>query len=159
MPLAGAAASTVARALGPAPSILATVVPVADDPLLGVREVLASRPEVRLALLFGSRARGAARSGSDLDLAVSAAPLDRLGLIRDLSARCGVEVDVVDLDRAGFFLLAQLLRDAVVAHEGKPHAAAEWRTRAILEVESDRPNFELMRDAFLRKTADAHGRP
>jgi uncharacterized protein len=125
-----------------------------------LQRALVGRPEVRLSLLFGSRARGRETPGSDLDLAVSAEPLDRLTLIHDLSAALGLSVDVIDLDRAGYFLLEALLRDGVVVYERDRHAAAEWRTRAILEVETDRPNFERMRDAFLRKTAAAdHGRP
>jgi predicted nucleotidyltransferase len=115
----------------------------------------AGRPEVRLAILFGSRARGVERADSDVDVAVAALPLDRLGLMRDLAAATGLAVDVVDLDRAGYFLLVALLRDGVVVHEGRRHAEAEWRTRAILETETDRPNFERMRDGFLRKTAEA----
>ena len=106
-------------------------------------------------MLFGSRARGVERERSDVDLAVAAAPLDRLGIMRDLSMATGLSVDVVDLDRAGYFLLTALLRDGIVVHEGRRHAAAEWRTRAILETETDRANFERMRDAFLRKTAEA----
>lgn len=54
--------------------------------------VLRGRSEVRLALLFGSRARGRARPDSDVDVAVEG--------------------------------------------EGK-HAAARWRTRAILQTETD----------------------
>ena len=126
-----------------------------EDLAATLRAFFARRPEVRLALLFGSRARGVEREGSDVDLAVSAAPIDRLGLIRDLAAATGRAVDVVDLDRAGYFLVVALLRDGIVVHEGRRHAAAEWRTRAILETETDRPNFERMRDAFLRKTAEA----
>jgi predicted nucleotidyltransferase len=126
-----------------------------DDLPRRLSAFFAGRPEVRLAILFGSRARGGAHEGSDVDIAVAAAPLDRLGLMRELAAVTGLAVDVVDLDRAGYFLLTALLRDGVVVHEGRRHAAAEWRTRAILETETDRPNFERMRDAFLRKTAEA----
>jgi predicted nucleotidyltransferase len=126
-----------------------------EDLTARLRAFFAGRPEVRLAILFGSRARAQERADSDVDVAVAASPLDRLGLMRDLAAAMGRPVDVVDLDRAGYFLLVALLRDGVVVHEGRRHAAAEWRTRAILETETDRPNFERMRDAFLRKTAGA----
>jgi uncharacterized protein len=135
------------------------VAPAGPSLLEILRRFFAGRPEVRLALLFGSRARGRERPGSDLDVAVAARALDRLTLIRDLSEATGLVADVVDLDRAGYFLLEALLRDGVVVHEGERHAAARWRTSAILETETDRPNFERMRDAFLRRTAEgAHGR-
>lgn len=124
-----------------------------EDLTSRLRAFFAGRPEVRLALLFGSRARGLATEGSDVDVAVSADPLDRLDLMRALREATGLEADVVDLDRAGYFLLAALLRDGIVVHEGRRHAGAAWRTRAILATETDRPNFERMRDAFLRRTA------
>ncbi|HVS03253.1 MAG TPA: nucleotidyltransferase domain-containing protein [Thermoanaerobaculia bacterium] len=126
-----------------------------DDLAATLRAFFAGRPEVRLALLFGSRARGVEREGSDVAVAVAADPFDRLALMRDLAAATGLTVDVIDLDRAGYFLLVALLRDGIVVYEGRRHALAEWRTRAILETETDRPNFERMRDAFLRKTAEA----
>lgn len=120
--------------------------------------VLARHPEVRLALLFGSRARGGG-SGSDVDVAVEG-PVDRLALAAELAAVAVADVDVVDVQAAGYPLLRALLRDGVVLHEGEPHAAARFRTRAILETETDRPWFERMRDAYLRRlAARADGRP
>jgi predicted nucleotidyltransferase len=126
------------------------------DPALvaSLERLLATRPEVELALLFGSRSRGRERPGSDLDLAVRARPLDRLTLAREVSEATGLSADVVDLEAAGYFLKKALLRDGVVVREGRRHAAAEWRTSAILETETDRPNFERMRDAFLKRTAE-----
>jgi len=56
---------------------------------------------LRMAMLFGSRASGRARAGSDVDLAVLA---DRrlggeevLALMNDIAARTSLAVDVVDL--------------------------------------------------------------
>jgi uncharacterized protein len=124
-----------------------------------LRAVLARRPEVRLALLFGSRARGHARTGSDVDVAVDGT-VDSLALAADLAAAAHADIDVVDLREAGYPLLRALLRDGVVLHEGEPHAAARFRTRAILETETDRPWFERMRDAYLARLATrADGRP
>src|ERR1700724_1165549 len=119
--------------------------------------VLAGRPEVELALLFGSTARGQARPGSDLDVAVRSLAGhagDPLGLAADLSAAARREVDIVDLDEAGYPMLRILLREAIELHEGRPGAAADWRTRAILETETDRPWFERMRDAYLAHLAE-----
>jgi predicted nucleotidyltransferase len=120
-----------------------------------VHAVLEGHPEVRLALLFGSRARGVAGPRSDLDLAVEVvgrAELDRLGLMRELSAATGLEVDVVDVSpgrRVGYPLLNALVRDAVTLFEGAPHAEAEFRTRALLQTSLDRPAYERMRDGYL----------
>jgi predicted nucleotidyltransferase len=123
-------------------------------------EVVAAHPEVELALLFGSRARGREGTGSDVDVAIEGEGVDRLALARDLSAAVGLEVDVVDLRAAGYPLLKALLRDGVVIHEGQPHAEARFRTRAILQTETDRPWYERMRDGYLRHLAEqADGRP
>lgn len=121
-----------------------------------LRNALRAREDVSLALLFGSRARGQARGDSDADVAVLGRNLDLLALAGDLSDAARVEVDVVSLEDPGYPLLNALLRDGVVLHEGKRHAAASWRTRAILDAETDRPGYERMRDAYLRKLAAGH---
>lgn len=120
-----------------------------------IREVLAEHPEVELVLAFGSRARGVERPDSDLDLAVGGKSIDSLGLMRELTLATDLEVHVAELRGAGYPLLQALLRDAVVVYEGRPHAAAEWRTAAVLITETDRPNWERMRDAYVEKLA--HG--
>lgn len=132
--------------------------------LASLSPVLARHPEIRLALLFGSRARGVAAPAADLDLAVEVTrgeELDRLGLMAELTSATGLEVDVVDVTpgrRVGYPLLAALVRDAVVVHEGERHSGAEFRTRALLETSLDRPWYERMRDAYLdRLASSAHG--
>lgn len=138
--------------------------PVDPDLPAALRPVLELHPEVRLALLFGSRARGVAGPEADLDLAVEVAlgeELDALGLMAELSSATGLEVDLVDVTPGrcvGYPLLAALVRDAVVVHEGERHAEAEFRTRALLQASLDRPWYERMRDAYLgRLAAEAHG--
>jgi predicted nucleotidyltransferase len=128
--------------------------------IAALRRVIADQTGVELALLFGSRAREEHLAGSDVDVAVAGDDIDRLALARDLSAAAGLEVDVVDLRAAGYPLLKALLRDGVVIHEGSRHAEARFRTRAILETETDRPWYERMRDGYLRHLAEqADGRP
>ena len=129
-----------------------------DPVVAALRRALSGRQDVRLALLFGSRARGRGGAGSDADVAVLGEGLDLLALAADLSDAAGVEVDVVSLEDPGYPLLNALLRDSVVLHECKPGAAATWRSQAILETELDRPGYERMRDAYLRKLAEGrHG--
>jgi predicted nucleotidyltransferase len=117
-----------------------------------LRAALHDHKDVRLAILFGSQARERQRPDSDVDLAV-AGPVDRLRLAAELSLALDRDVDVVNLRDAGYPLLKALLRDGIVVHESERGAAADWRTRTILQVETDRPWFERMRDAFLAHLA------
>ncbi len=122
-----------------------------------LRRALENRRDVRLAMLFGSRARGRARPDSDVDLAVEAPGVDLWTLAADLSQAVGLEVDVVDLREAGYPLLKSVLRDGLPVHQGRKGALGSWRYQAIARVELDRPWFERMRDGFLRKLAESHG--
>jgi len=126
--------------------------------LEALRQALRQRG-VELALLFGSRARGNAGEDADADVAVLAPGVNLLALARDLSLAAGLEVEVVDLEQAGYPLLKAVLRDGMVIHQGKAGAGARWRSRAIAQVETDRPWFERMRDAYLKRLAEeARGR-
>ena len=129
------------------------------DPVIeALRKALSGRKDVRLALLFGSRARSRARADSDADVAVLGKDLDLLDLGADLSGAAGVDVDVVSLEDPGFPLLNALLRDSIILHEGERGAAARWRSRALLQAEIDRPGWERMKNAFLRRLAEGrHG--
>ncbi len=72
----------------------------------------------------------------------------------DLSRACGAEVDVVDLATAGVPMLEEFVRDGVVVHEGARYAHARWRTQALVSLETDRPWYGRMRDAWLRRVAE-----
>ncbi|HSG38042.1 MAG TPA: nucleotidyltransferase domain-containing protein, partial [Thermoanaerobaculia bacterium] len=72
-----------------------------DGVIEALRDSLRGREDIRLALLFGSRARGRARKESDADVAVLGRDLDLLSLAADLSGAARVEVDVVSLEDPG----------------------------------------------------------
>jgi predicted nucleotidyltransferase len=134
---------------------------VESDLVQKTRSALAKRSGIRLALLFGSSATRRTHSGSDLDLAVDAPGADLLALAGDLSAELGVEVDIVALEDADIPLLEQLVRDSVMVHEGQRGLGASWRTRALCTLETDRPWFRRMRDAWLKRVSERgfeHGR-
>lgn len=122
-----------------------------------LRRALASRDEVRLAILFGSTARGTDRTASDVDVAVLGRALDPLALARDLSRAIGREAQVVDLDAVGYPMLQAIVRDGIVVAEHERGSAARWRSRALVDLENDRPWFERMRDAYLGRLAGDHG--
>jgi predicted nucleotidyltransferase len=124
-----------------------------DPSVQVIRECLRGRTDVRLALVFGSRARGTATPTSDVDVAVRAPGIDLLGLVADLSRATGLEVDVVDLEDAGVPLLARIVREGVLVHEGGPGAGARWRAQALADLETDGPWFARMREAWLTRVA------
>ena len=76
-------------------------------------EVLARRQGLRLALVFGSVAKGCESADSDVDVAVLAdAPLDaeqRMALIGDLAEATGRAVDLIDVRTAGEPLIGEIL--------------------------------------------------
>jgi len=78
-----------------------------------IRQVLERHKAIRLALLFGSLAKGTAHRESDLDLAVGADhPLDAdetMELISDLAEALGRPVDLIDLSTVGEPLLGQII--------------------------------------------------
>ena len=82
-----------------------------------LKERLDRDPNVRFAMIFGSHARGVARAGSDLDLAVyfthPPAGLDHLDLLSELSDLAGHEVDLVVLNRASALLRHQVLKSRI----------------------------------------------
>lgn len=82
-----------------------------------IRQVLNQHGDIRLAILFGSLAKGRATPQSDLDLAVlMEAPLSaetKMALIGDLSQAIGRPVDLVDLRMVGEPLVGQILKHGV----------------------------------------------
>jgi predicted nucleotidyltransferase len=78
-----------------------------------LRDVLLRQPDIALACVFGSFARGRQTATSDIDVAVAAQePLDarrRLALHDAIASATGRAVDLVDLHCAGPLVLTQAL--------------------------------------------------
>lgn len=119
-----------------------------------IRRALAGRADVRVAVLFGSEARGTAGPGSDVDIAVDAPSVDVLDLVAELSVALDREVDVVALEEATIPLLERLVREGIVVHEGTRGAGALWRSRTLATLETDRPWYARMRDAWLARVSE-----
>jgi predicted nucleotidyltransferase len=101
-----------------------------------LRAALAGGPPLRLAVLFGSRATGRARAGSDFDIGI--VPVDpelslneELLLASTLSAAVSAEVDVVRLDDDGPLLGAEVVRAGICLFEATPGAFAAYRATAM----------------------------
>ena len=79
----------------------------------GIKQVLDRHPIIRLAVLFGSLAKGEAGPDSDLDLAIDVGrPLEgheKIQLIAELAEALGRPVDLIDFFSVGEPLLGQIV--------------------------------------------------
>jgi predicted nucleotidyltransferase len=124
--------------------------------------------EIRVAYLFGSRARGSARADSDLDVALLFAAgmgderratllLSIIAALTDSLGALGERADLLELDRAGSSVAFAVIRD------GKCVLCRDRRARVRLEAsiarryDDERPYRELFRRAALR-TAERMGK-
>ncbi|HEY0479637.1 MAG TPA: nucleotidyltransferase domain-containing protein [Kofleriaceae bacterium] len=115
---------------------------------------LEAHGEVELALLFGSRARGEAGPGSDIDVAVVGRAIDSIGLAIRLSDATGLPVDVVDVsDDPPFALLLAVLRDGVKIRESRPGAYGRFLSHSLMVLETDLPAYRAMQRAFVERVA------
>ncbi len=92
------------------------------DPTLRDGLAAATLPGLDLLVLFGSRARGDARTASDWDFAyLGTSALDRDALADALTRATGSDaVDIVDLAKAGGLLRYRVARDGQVVAETRP---------------------------------------
>jgi predicted nucleotidyltransferase len=140
----------------------------APDPALvaGLRAALPREPRLRLAVLFGSAARGALRPDSDVDVGI--VPYDanltlaaELDLQTRLSAACGREAEIVRLDRATTLLRWQAALHGVPLLSDPPTEWSRFQARAAIEHAELRvvrdPAAERFRERLARGTVEAPG--
>jgi len=60
-------------------------------------------------------------------------------------------VDVVDLDTAPPLLRFEVARDGILIHEGRPHAWADFRARAMLDWWEWSPTARMIQDAAIQR--------
>ena len=101
--------------------------------VLVISDVLQRHPGVRLAVVFGSRARGDATAASDWDIGYLADDrLDRERLMADLVRALDSErIDLVDLERAGGLVRFRAARDGTAVFEAVPDAFARFWLEAV----------------------------
>lgn len=124
-----------------------------DGIIDAVRRTLERRSEVLDAYVFGSIARGDARSDSDVDVAVyvdPGAPMPAFGHAATLGSELiGAlernDVDVVILNRADPLLYFRVLRDGVRIVSRDLAAATGREGRALSRYYDDLPRLELVR--------------
>jgi predicted nucleotidyltransferase len=103
----------------------------ADDSLL---EALTAEPKVRLAVLFGSEARGKADAASDLDVGVAGPDASELpALALRLERATGRPIDLVGLTTAPPLLRFEIARDGRVLVQQAPHLWSDFKSRAMVD--------------------------
>jgi predicted nucleotidyltransferase len=120
-----------------------------------LRRALAEIPSIRVAFLFGSRAKGQSREASDFDIAVlvdeNMAAMDRGQATRALAARLGREVssallDIVFLNDAPALLRHRVLRDGILLYQRSP----EERVRFAIKTIRDYQDGFIRREKFTK---------
>lgn len=121
-----------------------------EDQLL---RALSGFPEIRLALLFGSRASGRPRADSDIDLAILAdsplAPERRACIIEAVALATGCPIDLMDLYHAPEPVLGEALKGVRLL--GNAAAHAQLVTRHVLNA----ADFLPLRERILTERRSA----
>lgn len=102
-----------------------------DETIQGIRRVLMCHPEVDRAIIYGSRAKGSYRPGSDIDLALA-------GETVTLPTMLKIELELDDLllpYKIDMALLAQIEDPAVLAHIARVGQVLYDRAESKLEHE------------------------
>jgi predicted nucleotidyltransferase len=135
-----------------------TVVPAH---VAGLQDLLAARPEVVAAYVFGSTVTGAEDPG-DVDLAVlfARAPDLRslLDLQTDLERRAAVPVDLHDFDRLPVDLQFRVVREGVVLVDHHPATRVRREVRVLNDYNDFKPYLDRLRRAARSRLA-AGARP
>ena len=112
---------------------------------------------MRLAVLFGSAARGQSGPGSDLDVGVLLEPGQESAAALEvaLARATGRRLDLVRLDAAPPLLRFEIARDGRVLLERAPHAWADFRARAMTDWWDWAPTARLLHDAAVSRLRGA----
>lgn len=121
-------------------------------------DAVLARHDVAVAYLFGSRADGTARSGSDTDVAVLFVRPDpawdatvRLGV--DLARVLDTDVDIVDLDRTTIELRGRVAESGTLIHSTDEARRVRFEVDARLRWIEFRPVLRETTRSYLRRVA------
>ena len=128
-----------------------------------LRGVLEATPGIRLAVIFGSTARGVGRETSDLDVGVlferGSRPAGSLEVA--LSRATHRRVDLVFLDEAPPLLRFEIARDGRTLVEKVPHSWTDFKARAMIDWWDWAPLARRLQAAAVRRVREGagHGTP
>lgn len=114
----------------------------------------ASFPEVRLAVLFGSTARGKAGPRSDVDLGILLEPYSpklRFKVEAELGRAARNAVDVVLLDEAPPLLRFEVTRDGVLLFEREEGLWTAFKAKAMVDWWDWAPTARMMGEIAIRR--------
>ena len=120
-----------------------------------LRQSVASLPEVKLAVLFGSTARGTAGPRSDVDLGVLLdpdTPDARLRVEVELGRAVGDRsVDLIFLKEAPPLLRFEIAKEGVVLHQDQDGLWTDFKTRAMLDWYDWEPIARRIEEALIER--------
>jgi hypothetical protein len=117
-----------------------------------LRDRAAHLPAVRLAVLFGSTARGLAGERSDIDLGVLLepdVPSYRFEAEAELGRAAGREIDLIFLSEAPPLLRFEIARDGVLLCERQEGLWTEFQVRAMEDWWDWAPYHKLFTEAAI----------
>ncbi len=129
-------------------------------PEQSLRQLLEATPGVRLAVLFGSAARGDHDANSDLDVGVSFESGADAGqrLEVELSRVSRRRIDLVRLDEAPPLLRFEIAREGRVLLERMPHAWTDFKARAMVDWWDWAPLAHAFQASALKRIREGVGR-
>ena len=124
------------------------------DSVEALTRVVASVADLRLAVLFGSAARGEDRADSDLDVGVlfaGGAQTDPAALRVRLERETGRVVDLIQLDSAAPLLRMEIGRHGRVLFEREAGAWSLFRAHAMIDWWDWAPTARMVRETVARR--------
>jgi predicted nucleotidyltransferase len=128
-----------------------------EDLLDRLRNCAASLPAVRLAVLFGSTARGQARRHSDVDLGVSLHPgttARRSEIEAALGRAAGRTVEVVYLEEAPPLLRFEISRDGMLLLEREDGLWTDFKAKAMVDWWDWAPTARRIEETTIQRLRD-----
>ncbi len=126
-----------------------------------LRQTVASLPEVRLAVLFGSTARGKAGPRSDVDVGVLLdpdTPEARSRVEVELGrAVSGRDIDVIFLKNAPPLLRFEIAKDGVVLRQDEDGLWTDFKARAMIDWWDWEPYHRMFAEAAARRAREKMG--
>lgn len=119
-----------------------------------LKQQAASCPELKLAVLFGSTARGHARPRSDVDLGILLDPYSpdlRFRIEAELGRAAGRPVDVILLDDAPPLLRFEIAREGILLFQRDDHLWTDFKARAMVDWWDWAPTHRMIAAGVVRR--------